>query len=40
MISGNIYETMKNVIAIEDKYYSSYMGNFPAVLFDKVSLTV
>lgn len=40
MISGNIYDTMKNVIAIEDSYHPSYMGTFPAVLFDGVSVTV
>jgi PmbA protein len=40
MVSGNIYETMRNVIALEDKYYQAYMGTFPAILFDRVSLTV
>jgi len=40
MVSGNIYETMKNVIAIEDTYHPAYMGTFPAILFDDVSLTV
>jgi len=40
MISGNIYYTMKNVVAIEDTYHPAYMGTFPAILFDDVSLTV
>jgi PmbA protein len=40
MISGNIYDTMKNVVAIEDTCYPSYMGTFPAILFDDVSVTV
>lgn len=40
MVSGNIYNTMKNVIAIEDTYHPDYMGTFPAVLFNDVSLTV
>jgi PmbA protein len=40
MISGNIYDTMKNVAAIEDTYHPAYMGTFPAILFDDVSLTV
>lgn len=40
MVSGNIYDTMKDVIAVEDTYYPAYMGTFPAILFDKVSLTV
>lgn len=40
MISGNIYDTMKNVIAIEDTYHPAFMGTFPAILFDDVSVTV
>ncbi len=40
MISGNIYDTMKNVIAIEDTYYPAFMGSFPAILFDDVSVTI
>ncbi len=40
MISGNIYDTMKNVVAIEDTYHPAYMGTFPAILFDDVSVTV
>lgn len=40
MVSGNIYDTMKNVIAVEDTYHPDYMGTFPAILFDDVSLTV
>jgi len=40
MVSGNIYDTMKNVVAIEDTYHPDYMGTFPAILFNDVSLTV
>lgn len=40
MISGNIYDTMKNVIAIEDTYHPAFMGTFPAILFEDVSVTV
>jgi len=40
MVSGNIYDTMKNVIAIEDTYHPAYMGTFPAILFDDISLTI
>jgi PmbA protein len=40
MVSGNIYETMKNVIAIENTYYPAYMGTFPAVLFNDISVTI
>jgi PmbA protein len=39
MVSGNIYDAMKNVVAIEDTYHPAYMGTFPAVLFDDVSVT-
>ena len=40
MVSGNIYDTMKNVIAIEDMYHSAYMGTFPAILLDDISVTI
>ena len=40
MISGNIYDSMKNVVAIEDTYHQAYMGTFPAILFEDVSVTV
>ncbi|MEO0294195.1 MAG: metallopeptidase TldD-related protein [candidate division WOR-3 bacterium] len=40
MIAGNIYDVMKNIEAIENKQHSAYMGNFPAILFSDVSITV
>jgi len=40
MVAGNVYETMQNVVAIEDTVSSSYMGRFPAVLFDDVSVVL
>jgi PmbA protein len=40
MVAGNVYETMQNVLAIEDKVYSSNMGRFPAVLFEEVSVAI
>jgi len=40
MISGNIYNTMKNVVDIEDTYHQAYEGTFPAILFDDVSVAI
>jgi PmbA protein len=40
MVAGNVYETMQNVVAIEDTVCSSYMGRFPAVLFDDVNVAI
>jgi len=39
MVAGNVYETLKNVIAVENANYPAPMGRFPAVLFDDVSVT-
>jgi len=38
MVAGNIYEVMKNVLAIEDTLYPAMMGTFPAILFGSVSV--
>ncbi len=38
MIAGNIYEVMKNVIAIEDTAYQAQGGKYPSILFDDVSV--
>ena len=38
MVAGNIYEVMKNVLAIEDTLYPAMTGTFPAMLFDSVSV--
>jgi len=38
MVAGNIYEVMKNVLAIEDTIYPAMRGAFPAILFDSVSV--
>lgn len=38
MVAGNVYETMKNVIAVENANYPAYMGRFPAILFGDVSV--
>ncbi|MCI2425649.1 TldD/PmbA family protein [Candidatus Acetothermia bacterium] len=39
MVAGNIYETMKNLVAIEDRLYPAIMGTYPALLFDDVNVT-
>ncbi len=39
MVAGNVYETMRNVVAVQDRDYPAFMGYSPAVLFDDVSLT-
>ncbi len=40
MVSGNIYEVMKNILAIENKVYPSYLGYYPSILFDNVSVAI
>jgi len=40
MMAGNVYETMRNVVAIEDTVGSTLMGRFPAILFDDVKVAV
>lgn len=40
MVAGNVYDTMQNVVAIEDRVCSSFMGRFPAVLFGEVSVAI
>ncbi len=39
MVAGNVYEDLKNVIAVEDSAHDAYMGRFPALLLDNVSFT-
>jgi PmbA protein len=38
MITGNIYEVMKRVIAVENRAHVAYTGYYPAVLFDDVTV--
>jgi len=38
MIAGNVYDTMKNVVDLEDTGHSALSGIFPAVLFENVSV--
>jgi PmbA protein len=39
MVAGNVYETMRNVLAVQDRTYPVYVGYSPAMLFDDVSFT-
>jgi PmbA protein len=38
MVAGNVYNTMKNIVAIEDTVHPAQSGMFPATLFDNVSV--
>lgn len=38
MIAGNIYETMRHVIDVENTAHTTHAGVFPAILFDDVSV--
>jgi PmbA protein len=38
MVAGNIYETMRHVIDIENTVHPASTGHYPAVLFDNVSV--
>jgi PmbA protein len=38
MAAGNIYETLQEVAALEDKVHPTYGGTFPALLLDQVNV--
>jgi PmbA protein len=40
MVAGNIYETLKNVISIEDTQHLGFGGRYPAILVDDVNVAV
>ncbi|MEW6571776.1 MAG: TldD/PmbA family protein [Nitrospirota bacterium] len=40
MVAGNIYDTLKTVIEIENYFHPCFGGKFPAILFDNVNVTV
>jgi hypothetical protein len=40
MVAGNIYDTLQNFVEIEDTVYPSHGGNFPAILFDNINVTL
>ncbi len=37
MVAGNVYETLKEVVALEDQVHPGYMARCPAIVFDNVS---
>jgi PmbA protein len=39
MATGNIYDTLKNIVGTEDTLYPSSGGNFPSLLFDNINVT-
>jgi len=39
MVAGNIYETLQNVISVENKNHLGWGGYFPSMLCDKVSVS-
>ncbi|MEW6585715.1 MAG: TldD/PmbA family protein [Nitrospirota bacterium] len=40
MAAGNVYGTLKQIIAIENLLHPGHGGNFPALLLDTVSVTI
>jgi PmbA protein len=36
MIAGNIYDLLKEVVAIEDRFHPGFGGSYPSILFDHV----
>lgn len=38
MVAGNIFETMKEIVAIENEIHPAFAGTFPAVLFENISV--
>lgn len=39
MAAGNIYETLKEIVALEDRVQPTYGGTFPALLLDQVTVS-
>jgi PmbA protein len=39
MAAGNIYDTLKNIVAMEDTLHPCFGGNFPSLLFDNINIT-
>lgn len=37
MVAGNVYEDLKNVVAVGNRQHAAHMGRFPALLLDGVS---
>ncbi len=40
MVAGNVYETLKEVVGIENRVHAGYMVRSPAIVCDNVSLAV
>ena len=40
MVAGNIYDTLKNIVEIENTLHPCYGGTFPSLLFDNVKVTI
>jgi PmbA protein len=38
MTAGNVFDTMKTIVELEDTMHPSYTGTFPAILFENVSV--
>jgi PmbA protein len=39
MVTGNVYEDLKKVMAVENRTHNAPMGRFPALLLDDISFT-
>jgi len=39
MVAGNVYDTLKKVVAIENKLHTCWGGRMPAILFDSISVS-
>ena len=40
MAAGNIYDTLREVVALEDITHPTYGGTFPAILLDRINLAL
>jgi PmbA protein len=40
MVAGNIYDILRDVAGIEDTIHFASGGNFPAILFDNINVTI
>ena len=40
MVAGNIYDTFKDVVETENTLHPCFGGNFPAILFDNIKITI
>jgi PmbA protein len=40
MVAGNIYDTLKKIVEIENTLHPCFGGKFPSILFDNVNVTI